>query len=291
MYRPSIGTVKAIRFVMELQKLYGVMEHVVEPFHIAPAQLERQATVDNPALQAIHGSRDLTREVSPTVKDEAVMAAPEQDQHLPDQPQGNQADSLIVTGNPDNQSPAPKDLKEGGDEFMNKIDELDEANEVAKGQEENSLKGDAPATDPARQIKEAREQKHEIDERAIREDAQLAADVIEQETVEVNQEISLQEAFAPAAEAKLMQEFGQKLQELEEKLDKNEERYFKKNPDLSQDERGAAEERFKEIRDQEVGALKDQQAERLAEHQKAQEANREELEKRRRELEGTRAER
>jgi hypothetical protein len=125
----------------------------------------------------------------------------------------------------------------------------------------------------------------------IKADAQLAAAVIEKATDEVNKEISADSDRSAQEVAQLLPEFDQELQKLESKLDRNEERYFEKNPDLGQDQRGAAEERFKEIRDQEVGALKDQQAERLAELQARQEADREELEKRLRELEDTRAER
>ncbi|BBX44376.1 hypothetical protein GCM10009641_83660 [Mycobacterium cookii] len=125
----------------------------------------------------------------------------------------------------------------------------------------------------------------------IKTDAELAANAIEKATDEINQEMTLQDAFAPAAEAKLKQNFAEDRQKLESKLDKNEEKYFEKHPDLSPEEKDAAEKKFDKIRDDAVQKLEDQQAKTLAEREARQQAELEDLEQKRRELEDTRAER
>jgi hypothetical protein len=138
------------------------------------------------------------------------------------------------------------------------------------------------------------EQTHDYqaaDEPEITMDAQLAPNPIERATDEINQEMTLRDAFDPAAEAKLKQEFGEERQKLENKLDKNEDKYFEKHPDLSPEEKDAAEKKFDAVRDDAVQKLADQQAERLAEMQARQQAEREESERRRRELENLRADR
>jgi hypothetical protein len=71
-------------------------------------------------------------------------------------------------------------------------------------------------------------------------------------------------------------------------LNEHESSYFKRYPDLSEEERAEATERFKTIKDKEMGNLDRQRETRLGELTRGQEQHREELAERLEELEGTR---
>jgi hypothetical protein len=171
-----------------------------------------------------------------------------------------------------------------------KADERIKADEEHKKQLEYAEKGMEGAYDAAKEQleKELEEEK----ERAITKDAQRAAEVIEKETDEINKEIAAERAISEQEKAELEGIFAQERQDLETKLKGNEESYFQRHPELSADDRKDIEETtFKAIRAEEFGALENRQAERLVGLQGRQEAHRQDLAERRRELEGTRAER
>lgn len=125
----------------------------------------------------------------------------------------------------------------------------------------------------------------------IKADAQLAASVIEEQTDLLNKEISAEPGKSAAEINDLKQEFEKEERELAGKLDGMARNYFDKHPDLSDDQRQDATKKFDAIKEEELGTLRGQQETRLGERTRDQQQHREDLEERRKELEGTRSDR
>jgi len=89
----------------------------------------------------------------------------------------------------------------------------------------------------------------------------------------------------------LEKEFAEERKELTDKLDELEELYFENHPDLDDTQRAGAEERFDDIRKEEIAALETRQEDRSAELELFQQQRAEELQQRQREVEDTRDER
>ncbi len=122
----------------------------------------------------------------------------------------------------------------------------------------------------------------------IKADAELAATVIEQETNILEKEVSEEPAKSAGERDALKTVFEREQQELKDKLDGMARNYFEKHPDLSEDQRADARATFNGIKEEALGNLREQQQTRLEELTRAQQEQREDLEKRRRELDGTR---
>lgn len=122
-------------------------------------------------------------------------------------------------------------------------------------------------------------------------DARLAADAIEKATDEVNKEISAESEKYKQEVADLDHKFDKKREGKEAQLKAHEDSFFERKPGLSQHETELAEEAFGNIRKDELGKIDEEYAKERAEIETRHEPTREELEEKRRELEGTRAER
>jgi hypothetical protein len=135
------------------------------------------------------------------------------------------------------------------------------------------------------------------DKQEVRANAVLAAEVIEQETIVVEQEIAELEAKSAAGIAEIAEineRYDHEEQDLNGKIDALAQNYFDKHPDLSDDDRNKANETFGAIREEEMGKLRSgREAELDAKSREQQPLSKEleELEERRKELEGTRADR
>lgn len=126
---------------------------------------------------------------------------------------------------------------------------------------------------------------------ALREDAVKAADAIEEYAVELEIEQSEEPELAKEETSVLEQEFAAERKELTDKLDELEELYFENHPELDEAGRDKAEDRFDEIRKEEIAALEERQAERSAELELFQQQRAEDLRQKQREVEDTRDER
>ena len=126
---------------------------------------------------------------------------------------------------------------------------------------------------------------------AIREDAAKAANAIEEYAVELEIEQSEEPDLVQEETSLLEKEFAEERKELTDKLDELEELYFENHPDLDDTQRAGAEERFDDIRKEEIAALETRQEDRSAELELFQQQRAEELQQRQREVEDTRDER
>ncbi len=159
------------------------------------------------------------------------------------------------------------------------------AGEQAKAEQAKAEQLKAVEQEKTEQLKAVEQAKAEH----IKADAELAAAVIEEQTIVVEQEIAKEPGKSAAEIDALYKEFEREKKELEGKIDGLAKNYFGKHPDLSDDERTKAEDRFKDIKEEELGTLRGQQEARMEELTRTQQQQREELEERRKELEGTRA--
>jgi uncharacterized Ntn-hydrolase superfamily protein len=100
---------------------------------------------------------------------------------------------------------------------------------------------------------------------AIREDAVKAAEAIEEYTVELEIEQSEEPDLVQEETSLLEKEFAEERKELTDKLDELEELYFENHPDVDDTQRAGAEERFDDIRKEEIAALETRQEDRSAE--------------------------
>jgi hypothetical protein len=122
-------------------------------------------------------------------------------------------------------------------------------------------------------------------------DAEMAAAAIEELTVKLENAISEQTKEAEQENAALSQEFKDEQDELAGKLDKMRDKYFQNHPDLPADQRTDAEDTFKTIKDEAMGALKTQQDSRQVELQAQQQDLSDNYERAQKELDETRDER
>lgn len=159
--------------------------------------------------------------------------------------------------------------------------------EQAKAEQAKAEQLKAAEQEKTEQLKAAEQAKAEH----IKADAELAAAVIAEQAIVVEQEIAKEPGKSAAEIDALYKEFEREKKELEGKIDGLTKNYFDKHPDLSDDERAKAEGRFKDIREEELGTLRSQQEARMEELTRTQQQQREELEERRKELAGTRADR
>lgn len=141
------------------------------------------------------------------------------------------------------------------------------------------------------EIREAETLEAKTLEAGIRADAEKAAEAIE-ELSDKLEEVTEQEPRESDQEiADLMQQFESERQERIGKLDQLENAYFEKHPDLDENRRGDAEERFEEIRKGEMESLGEQQEARLEQLMTDQQEQRDNFAEARKELDGTRDER
>ncbi|HEX5297698.1 MAG TPA: hypothetical protein VFW50_11980 [Streptosporangiaceae bacterium] len=113
------------------------------------------------------------------------------------------------------------------------------------------------------EIREAETREAEALEAGIRADAEKAAAVIEELTVELAGAADQAARESEQAIMILNREFAEEQQELAGKLDKMENAYFDKHPDLDAKQRDAAEDRFEDIRKEEMESLGSRQDARL----------------------------
>lgn len=143
----------------------------------------------------------------------------------------------------------------------------------------------------AQQIRLEAEAKDEQAKAALNKaDAELAAAVIEEQTIVVEREIEAQKAQSGPSVAEINEKYDLKEQDLDGKIDALAQNYFDKHPGLSDDQRNEANKTFGAIREEEKGKLLSERQAEL-EASREQQQKREELEERRKELEGTRADR
>jgi hypothetical protein len=141
------------------------------------------------------------------------------------------------------------------------------------------------------EIREAEALEAETLEAGIRADAEKAAAAIEELSGKL-EEVTQQEPRESEQEiADLMQQFEAERQERIDKIDQMENAYFEKYPDLDENQRGDAEERFEEIRKGEMESLGEQQEARLEQLMTDQQEQRDNFAEARKELEETRDER
>lgn len=152
-----------------------------------------------------------------------------------------------------------------------------------------------PAKSAAEQAKDEVERATAKSERAegksaqTKADAELGAAVIEEQSILLQQQISEQEATSKEEVAALKKVFEQEEQELTGKLDAMARKYFEKHPDLGADLRDEATATFNKVKDEALTGLRGGQETRMKELTGPQEKHREELEERKKELDGTRA--
>lgn len=123
----------------------------------------------------------------------------------------------------------------------------------------------------------------------VKADAELAAAVIEEQTIVVEQQIAEQPEKLAAEIAEINERYDLKEQDLEGKIDGLAQNYFDKHPDLSNEQRDEANKTFGEIKKEEMGKLLSDRNAELEAKSREQQQQREDLEERRKELEGTRA--
>jgi hypothetical protein len=128
-------------------------------------------------------------------------------------------------------------------------------------------------------------------EDGIRGDAEKAADTIEELTVELAEAMEQEPRESEQAIEELNRQFVDEQQELIDKLGKMEKAYFDKHPDLDASQRDAAEDRFEDIRKEELDSLGGRQDARLEEVTRTQQEQRADFAELKQELDDTRDER
>jgi hypothetical protein len=141
------------------------------------------------------------------------------------------------------------------------------------------------------ELQAVRNQEQDSAEYSLQSDAEMATAAIEELTVKLEHAISEQTKEAEQENAALSQEFKDEQDELAGKLDKMRDKYFQNHPDLPADQRTDAEDTFKTIKDEAIGALKTQQDSRLVELQAQQQDLSDNYERAQKELDETRDER
>jgi hypothetical protein len=143
----------------------------------------------------------------------------------------------------------------------------------------------------ASEILETEIREAETLEAGIRADAEKAAEAIEELSGKL-EEVTEQEPRESGQEiADLQREFEAEQQRTLDKLDKMENSYFEKYPDLDENQRGDAAERFEEIRKNEMESLGERQDAELEQLRTLQQGQRDDLAEARKEIDGTRDER
>jgi hypothetical protein len=141
------------------------------------------------------------------------------------------------------------------------------------------------------EIREAETRAAEALETGIRADAEKAAAAIEELAVELDGAADQAARESEQAIKNLNREFVDEQQELTEKLDKMENAYFDKHPDLDAKQRDAAEDRFEDIRKEEMESLGSRQDARLEDLTRTQQEQRDDRAEQKKELDETRDER
>lgn len=141
------------------------------------------------------------------------------------------------------------------------------------------------------QIREAEALEAETLEAGIRADAEKAAETIEELTVELAEATEQEPRESEQEIAGLKREFEAEQQQLIEKIDKMEDAYFEKHPDLDENQRADAEGKFEEVRNEEMESLGDRQDAALEQLMILQQEQRDDFAEKRKELDGTRDER
>jgi hypothetical protein len=167
--------------------------------------------------------------------------------------------------------------------------------EARQAQDEQARVDQQAKDEQARVDQQAKDEQARIDQQAkdehTKEDAELATAVIEAETGILHKQISAEGEKSAAETYALKKVFEREQQELTGKLDGMARNYFDKHPDLSEDQRRDATETFKGIKEEALGELRGQQETRLGELTRAQQDRYEDLEERRKQLDGTRSDR
>lgn len=179
---------------------------------------------------------------------------------------------------------------EGADEAMKTLESRDE---------EPTIEPIAYPKDPGDRIENLKlaelqaveNQEQDSAEYSLQSDAEMATAAIEELTVKLENTISEQTKEAERENAALSKEFKDEQDELAGKLDKMRDKYFQNHPDLPADQRTDAEDTFKTIKDEAIGALKTQQDSRLVELHAQQQDLSNNYERAQKELDETRDER
>lgn len=179
---------------------------------------------------------------------------------------------------------------EGADEALKTLESRDE---------EPTIEPIAYPKDPGDRIENLKlaelqavqNQEQDSAEYSLQSDAEMATAAIEELTVKLEDAISEQAKEAEQENAALSQEFKDEQDELAGKLDKMRDKYFQNHSDLPADQRTDAEDTFKTIKDEAIGALKTQQDSRLVELQAQQQDLSDNYERAQKELDETRDER
>ncbi len=141
------------------------------------------------------------------------------------------------------------------------------------------------------QIREAEVLEAETLEAGIRADAERAAEAIEELTGKLEEAMEQEPRESEQEIAGLKREFEAEQQQLMDKIDKMEDAYFEKHPDLDENQRADAEGKFEEIRSAEMESLGDRQDARLEQLVILQQEQGDDFAEKRKELDGTRDER
>ena len=125
----------------------------------------------------------------------------------------------------------------------------------------------------------------------VKEDAEKAAASLEDLDITLANEIERHATEAPQETDQLLAKFGQEKTELVDKLNTIEEKYFDRHPDLTEDQRVDATERFKAVKGEALGSLEAQQQVQLLELEHSQDEASRKLAEAKDEVEQTRDER